>query len=109
MSPHQTIAWDFGTLIQLIGRKLKGTTSAADNDDCNQRLREEFSKVDTHFKAGEVLDEIDDVYWEHLRGMLWRWKGGEDTDDEERFELHDWVGDLKKAGAFPTQDFPGFS
>lgn len=97
-----TFVLDLGNLLRLIGCKLKEPETAADNDDCNALLREAFAKFDEHQKATGV----DDEYWERLREMLGRWKGGEDIDAAESDELANWVIDLKNSGTLPPDLIP---
>ena len=86
---------DFGTFMQLAARKLKGSTSATDNDDCNNKLREVFLKLERH-DPDRNFPSRENELWGRLKEMLWRWEGGEDIDEEERFEFHDWFGEFKE-------------
>lgn len=95
---------DLAAFIELVGRKLKGASSAADYNDCNTLFRDAFDTMDRYRKDGEFIN-IDDTYWESLKEMLERWKRNEVVDEEERFELCDWVTRLKKAGALPPELF----
>jgi len=99
---------DFATFIEIVGRKLKGASSTVDNNDCNTQFKDAFASMDKHRKDGEFID-IDETYWKSLREMLERWKQSEDVDEEERFELCDWVTRLKRAGALPPEFFPAFA
>ena len=99
---------DLTVFIELVGRKLKGATSTADNNDCNVRFKDALAIMDRHRKDGELID-IDETCWNSLKEMLERWKQGEDVDEEERFELCDWVTRLKKAGALPPELFPAMA
>lgn len=95
---------DLTTFVELITRKLTGTTSAADNDDCNSQLREAFTKVERQCKDSEMFD-VNEQHWQDLKKILWGWKEGEDVDEEEKFELCDWIRDLRNDGILPKELF----
>ena len=101
----EVILHDIADFIDLLGRKLKGTTSAADNDDCNSRLREAFPKMDQYCREGEVFD-VNNAYWQRLKEMLWSWKAGEDVDSEQKLELTEWVIEMQEDGIIPRELSP---
>jgi len=99
---------DLANFIELVGRKLKGASSTADNNDCNARFEDAFATMDRYRKDGKFIN-IDGTYWHSLKEMLEKWKQSEDVDEEERFELCDWVTRLKEAGALPPELFPALA
>ena len=99
---------DLTTFIELVGRKLKGASSVADNNNRNAQFRNAFANMDKYRKNGEFMN-IDDIYWKSLKEMLERWEQSEDVEKEERFEICDWVTRLKRAGALPLELFPALA
>lgn len=99
---------DLATFIELVGRKLKGASSAADDNDCNALFGDAFGAMDKYRNDGEFIN-IDDTSWQGLKEMLERWQRNKDVDEEERFELCDWVTKLKEAGALPPELFPALA
>lgn len=99
---------DLAIFIELVGRKLKGASSAADNNDCNALFRDAFAAMDKYRTDGEFIN-IDDTYW---KGSKRCWRGGNKTKTSTRrrdSNLCDWVTKKEESWSPAARSLSSFS